>query len=271
MSAIAEEFSRDHTTVNIDISSTGTGGGFSNFFCEGQSDFNNASRRIKPAERELCQEHGVEWLELVAATDAVTVVVNNAADFVDCVTIDELAQIWEADAAASWNEVRQDWPAEPIDRFGPDDTSGTYDYFLEHVQGPDQGHTDDYQATEQDNTIIQGVRGNKYAIGYFGFSFYYNNPDAVKALGIDNGDGCVEPTLQTAAAGQYQPLSRKLYTYVAKRSLAESHIGEFARFFLEQTTNEELVADAVGYVPLRQSEQADQQETLEAAIQDAQS
>jgi phosphate transport system substrate-binding protein len=270
MSAIAEEFSSEHPDVKIDISSTGSGGGFSNHFCPGNTDFNNASREIQPEEEELCAENGVDYIELVAATDALTVVVNNEADFVDCLTIDELAQIWQSDAAQTWDEVRDEFPNEEIHRYGAADTSGTYDYFIENVQGSEAGHTDDYQATERDDTIAQGVAGNEYAIGYFGFSYYYNNPDDVKALGIDNGDGCVKPSLDTAASGEYQPLARELYTYPAMSSLEKDHVAEFARFFVEQTTNEELVAGDVGYVPLSEEKQEEQMEKLEAAIEEAQ-
>ncbi|MFT4884890.1 MAG: phosphate transport system substrate-binding protein [Natronomonas sp.] len=270
MSAIAEEFSEDYPDVNIDISSTGSGGGFSNHFCPGNTDFNNASRPIKPEEEELCADNGVDYIELVAATDALTVVVNPDADFVDCLTVEELASIWESDAVETWDEVRDEFPNEEIERYGAADTSGTYDYFIENVQGSDRGHTDDYQATERDDTIAQGVAGSEYAIGYFGFAYYFNNPDEVKALEIDNGDGCVEPSLETAAAGEYQPLSRPLFTYPSMSSLAKEHVAEFARFFVEQTTNEELVAEDVGYVPLKESKQEEQMEKLESAIEEAQ-
>ncbi|MEF8806892.1 PstS family phosphate ABC transporter substrate-binding protein [Natronomonas sp.] len=271
MSAIAEEFSSEHPNVNIDISSTGSGGGFSNHFCPGNTDFNNASRQIEPEEEELCEENGVEYIELVAATDALTVVVNPEADFVDCLTVEELASIWESGAVETWDEVRDEFPNEEIERYGAADTSGTYDYFIDNVQGEERGHTDDYQATERDDTIAQGVAGSEYAIGYFGFSYFYNNPDEVKALGIDNGDGCVKPSLETAGSGEYQPLSRELYTYPAMSSLAEEHVAEFARFFVEQTTNEDLVAGDVGYVPLTEDTQEEQMNKLEAAIEEAQS
>lgn len=269
MSAFAETFIDEHEDVNVDISPTGSGGGFSNFFCEGETDFNNASRKIKPAEADHCSNNGIEYVELVVATDALTVVVNQDADFVDCLTIDELALIWEADAVETWADVRDGFPNEPIERYGPADTSGTYDYFIENVQGAERGHTDDYQATEQDNTIAQGVRGSEYAIGYFGFSYFYQNPDEVKAVAIDGGDGCVTPSLETAAAGEYKPLSRPLFTYVSKASLAEDHIAEFARFVVEQTTNEALVADDVGYVPATEETKETQLDKLEDAISDA--
>lgn len=269
-SAIAEEFSRQHPDVSIDISSTGTGGGFSNFFCVGETDFNNASRQIKPEERDLCAANGIDWVELIAAIDAITVVVNTDADFIDCLTVEELARIWETNPADTWRDIRPEWPDEPIDRYGPDDTSGTFDYFVEHILGEDGGHTDDYQATEQDNTIIQGVRGNRFAIGYLGFSYYYNNPSLVKPVAIDNSNGCVAPTLETAATGEYEPLSRYLYVYAARPSLQAVHVAEFARFFVDQTTNEALVAQEVGYVPLTSEQQEEQREKLEAAIATAQ-
>lgn len=279
MTAIAEVFQTPesqggagHTDVRINISSTGSGGGFSNHFCVGNTDFNNASRPIKQEEQDLCAENGVEYIELVAAKDALTVVVNNDNDFLGdppSMTVEELAQIWEEDAAETWSDVNPDWPDEEIDRYGAADTSGTYDYFIENVQGEERGHTDDYQATEQDDTIATGVQGSEYAIGYFGFAYFYQNPDQVTAVAIDNGDGPVEPSLETAANDEYQPLTRNLYTYPAVSSLSEEHIAEFARYFVSQTTNEEIVADRVGYVPATEEQQEEQMQKLEDAIEQA--
>ncbi|MFY4816260.1 PstS family phosphate ABC transporter substrate-binding protein, partial [Haloarcula sp. AONF1] len=241
MSAVMEDFAEEYPEIDPDISSTGSGGGFSNFFCTGDTDFNNASRPIQPEEEELCAENGVEYVELIAATDALTVVVNPDADWIDSLTTDELAQIWRADPVQTWDEVRDEFPNEEINRFGAADTSGTYDYFIEAILG-EEGHTSDYQATEQDNSIANGVAGDEYAIGYFGFAYYFQNPDQLKALGIDDGDGPVEPSLETASSGEYTPLSRPLFTYPSIESLGEEHIAEFARYFVEQTTNEDLVA-----------------------------
>jgi phosphate transport system substrate-binding protein len=269
MSAIAEDFAAEHDQVSIDISSTGSGGGFSNFFCVGDTDFNNASRPIQPAEEELCEENGVEYVELIAATDALTVVVNPEADWIDSLTVEELAQIWESDPAQTWDEVRDEFPNEEIERYGAADTSGTYDYFIETIL-EDRGHTSDYQATEQDNSIAQGVSGSEFAIGYFGFAYYFQNPDQLKALGIDDGDGPVEPSLETASSGEYSPLSRPLFTYPSIESLGKEHVAEFARYFVEQTTNEDLVAGDVGYVPATEETQEEQMATLEDAIERAQ-
>jgi len=269
MAAIAKEFDQEHET-NTTVTPTGSGGGFSNNFCPGNADFNNASRQIKQAEKDLCEENGVEWTELTVATDALTVVVNPEAEFVDSLTVEELAQIWKADAVETWSEVREEFPDEEIERFGAADTSGTYDYFIENVQGSDAGHTDDYRATEKDNVIAEGVANDKHAIGYFGFSYFYNNPDQLKVLAIDAGDGPVEPSLDTAASGEYQPLSRSLYTYPAMASLSEKHVAEFARYILERAASESLVADQVGYVPLTDEQQQSQQDRLESAIEETQ-
>ncbi|ESS03810.1 MAG: phosphate ABC transporter substrate-binding protein, PhoT family [uncultured archaeon A07HR67] len=269
MSAVAEEFAEANSEVQIDISSTGSGGGFANFFCVGETDFNNASRPIKEEEQELCAENDVEYIELIAATDALTVVINNNNDFATEMTVEELSQIWQSDAAELWSDVRDEWPDEEIDRYGAADTSGTYDYFIENVMGED-GHTSDYQATEQDNTIAQGVSGSEYAIGYFGFAYYFQNPDELTAVAVDNGDGPVLPSLETAASGEYQPLSRSLYTYPSTSSLGEEHVAEFARYFVSQTTNEDLVAGDVGYVPATEETQQEQMQILEDAIEQAQ-
>lgn len=270
MTAIAEEFTGEHGDVRIDISSTGSGGGFQNHFCPGNTDFNDASRPIKPEEEQLCAENGVEYVELVVATDALTVVVANENDFATALSVEELAQIWEADAVETWSGVRDEWPDEEIVRYGADDTSGTFDYFVENIMGSERGHTDDYQATENDNTIVQGVSGDPYAIGYFGYSYYHLNPDAVQAVAVDDGDGPVEPNLDTAASGEYSPLSRSLYTYPSIDSLGAEHVAEFARYVLERSTDESLVAEDVGYVPNTEETAQAQLDALETAIEEAQ-
>ncbi|MFC6786306.1 PstS family phosphate ABC transporter substrate-binding protein [Halobaculum halobium] len=269
--AFAETFQQEHSEVNINVQSTGSGGGFANFFCPGETDFNNASRPIQPDEEEACADNGVEPVELTVATDALTVIVNNEADFLDEITVEELQTLWSAEEEPElWSDVNADWPDEEIELFGPSDASGTYDYFIEAIIGEEgPGHRQDYSATEQDRTIVQGVQGSQYAIGYLGFAYYSQNSDAVKALAVDDGDGPVEPSLETAKSGEYTPLSRPLFTYPAKGSLAEDHVAEFARYFIENTTNEEIVANDVGYVPLDDDQQAEQMETLENAIEAA--
>ncbi|MFB6101094.1 MAG: phosphate ABC transporter substrate-binding protein PstS family protein [Haloplanus sp.] len=270
--AMAERFQSKHSGVNINLQSTGTGGGFANHFCPGRTDFNNASRPIQPAEKQACSENDITPVELTVATDALTVIVNNEADWVDCMTVEELREIWSAESPpTTWSDVNSDWPDRELELYGPTDASGTYDYFIEAVLGEEgPGHRQDYSATEQDRTIIQGVEGSKGAIGYLGFAYYSQNKDRVTALGIDDGSGCVEPSLETARAGEYTPLSRPLFTYAKQASLAEEHVAEFARFWLENATSQKIVAEEVGYVPLSEEDQSTEMEALEAAIEKAQ-
>jgi len=269
--AFAEIFQTNHPEVNINVQSTGSGGGFANFFCPGETDFNNASRPIQEEEEQQCADNGIEPVELRVATDALTVVVNNENDWATELTVEQLREIWSADSPpTTWSDVNDDWPDEEIELFGPSDASGTYDYFIEAIfgeEGPE--HRQDYSATEQDRTIIQGVEGSQYAIGYLGFAYYSQNPDRTTAVAIDDGDGPVEPSLETAKSGEYSPLARPLFTYPKKSALAEEHIAEFARFFVENTTDQEVVANEVGYVPLSDDEMQAQMDTLESAIEDA--
>ncbi|CQH49563.1 ABC-type transport system periplasmic substrate-binding protein (probable substrate phosphate) [Halobacterium hubeiense] len=270
-----DDFGEPHSNVDFNMQSTGSGGGFANHFCPGSTDFNNASRPIREQERQQCADNDVEPVELTVATDALTVIVNNDLD-IDSITVEELATIWSADEQPElWSDVNSDWPDEPLELYGPSDASGTYDYFIEsilHSGDEERSHRQDYSGTEQDRTIIQGVEGSQYAMGYMGYAYYSTNKDRVKALAIDDGDGePVEPSLETARTGEYQPLSRPLFTYPAKSSLAEEHVAEFARFWLENSTSEQLVAEEVGYVPLDEETQQEQLDVLETAIEEAQS
>jgi len=269
-SAVAEEFQKMHSGVNISIQSTGSGGGFENFFCPGESDINNASRPIKDSEMEKCTGNDVQPHELKVATDALTVVVNNENDWTTALTVDQLAQIWgpEAGEDQTWSDIDSSWPDETIQRFGAAETSGTFDYFTETIMGEEGAHTQAYEPTEKDRSIVQGVQGNKYAIGYFGFAYYFQNPDQVTALAIDNGNGPVEPSLETAKSGEYAPLSRPLFTYPNENRLSERHIAEFCRFFVEQSANKEIVANQVGYVPNSEEEAQTEREDLNSVIEE---
>ena len=269
--AFGESFDDDHRDVDVYVQSTGSGGGFANFFCTGDTDFNNASRPIKDEEEAQCASNDIEPIELTVATDALTVVVNNDNDWATELTVEQLAEIWSAEASpTTWADVNGDWPEEDIELFGPSDASGTYDYFIDAVLGEEEpGHRQDYSGTEQDRTIIQGVEGSEYAIGYMGFAYYTENTDRVQAVAIDDGDGPVEPSLETARSGEYTPLARPLFTYPKLSALGEEHIAEFARYFIENATDESVVADDVGYVPLTDEQQAEQLSTLEDAIERA--
>ncbi len=265
--AVASDFVQEYPDINVSVSQTGSGGGFSNFFCPGMTDLNNASRPIAEGEQTQCSDNGITPVEFTVGTDALTVVVNPEADWVDCVTIDELRQIWRADGAERWSDVRDDWPDEPFEFYGAATVSGTFDYFRETVIGEDANHRNDYSATEKDRTIVRGVRGSPYAIGYFGFAYYSENPDSIKALAIDDGDGtCVEPTLETAKAGEYQPLSRPLFTYAAKETLADPAVEQFVRYFIEKAATD--LVPQVGYVPITEGEKRENLDRLDAALED---
>ncbi|ELY81117.1 phosphate binding protein [Natrinema pellirubrum DSM 15624] len=264
--AIASSFSEENPTVNLSLSKTGTGGGFGNFFCAGRTDINNASRAIADAEVEQCGNNDITPIELQVATDALTVVVNPDADWIDCLTVEQLREIWRADGATHWSDINEEWPDEPFELYGAATTSGTFDYFNEAIIGEEENHRSDYHATERDRTIVQGVQGSEYAMGYFGFSYYSENPDSIKALSVDDGDGCVEPSIETAMNGEYTPLSRPLFIYVAKESLEKSAVRDFARFYMERAATD-LVSE-VGYVPITEDKRDENIEKLETAIEE---
>ena len=246
---MAEEFMKEHENVNVTVDSTGSGGGFENWFCPGDSDVNGASRPITDAEVEQCSSNDVEPVEFEIAGDALTVAVNNDADWVDCLTFDELRQIWsDEEDVTNWSDVRDEWPDMAIERYGPASTSGTFDYFNENVVGEDTEHTTEYQPTEEDETIVQGIRDNEGGIGYFGFAYYNSNSEAVKAVDVkvEDGDECSSPSLANAKDGSY-PLARPLFLYVAESALQSEEVYEFIRFYLEQAETD--VVQEIGYVP----------------------
>ena len=246
--AAAEEFSKLHPRVQVSVNRTGTGGGFSNWFIPGRTDINTASRPIKESELQKCKKNGVTPIELPVAIDAVTVVTNPKADFVSCLTMDQLKEIWGPDnPPQKWSEVRSQWPGEDLELYGPASTSGTFDFFTERVMGEEDAHRGDYQATEHDNTIVQGVEGSRYALGYFGYAYYSKNKERLKALKIDGGEGCVEPSLETAQDDSY-PLSRPLYIYVNEKSLEKPEVRAFVEFFIRKSATD--LVSQVGYVPV---------------------
>ena len=242
----AERFMEDHPDVNVTVDSTGTGGGFKNHFCPGEADLNGASRPIKESEVEQCSANGVEPVEFRIAGDALTMAVNKDADWVDCLTVAEMSQIWREDGARRWSDVRPDWPDEDITLYGPAETSGTFDWFNENVVGEDYRHTARHQPTEEDETIVAGIRNNPYAMGYFGYAFYKSNPDLVKAVSVDGGSGCTPPGLENAKDGSY-PMARPLFIYPAKGALERDAVFAFVKYYLERAETETV--SEIGYVP----------------------
>ena len=261
---VGEQYAKRHPKVSISVASTGTGGGFADFFCTGETDINDASRPIAASERARCSTNDVEFVRFQVATDALTVIVNAAADWVDCLTPAELATVWETGGASTWADVRPGWPDEPLERYGPTRDSGTFDYFAEEIIGSVDAHRQDYDGTEQDSTIVENVRQSRHAIGYLGFAYYTQNSDRVRALAIDDGDGCVRPSLETAESGTYSPLSRPLFVYVAREAIDRPVVESFLRYYLE-VVETDLVSD-VGYVPLNAEAAAANRRRLERVL-----
>ncbi|WP_339105717.1 PstS family phosphate ABC transporter substrate-binding protein [Haloterrigena salinisoli] len=247
---MAQRFMDENSDVNVTVDSTGSGGGFENHFCPGDADINGASRKIKSEEEDHCAENDVTPIEMHIGGDALTVAVSNDNDWVDSMTFDQLAQIWSDDSVTTWSDVESDWPDEEIELYGPDTTSGTYDWFTENVNGG--SHRTEYEGTEDDNTIIQGLEDSQYAMGYFGYAYYSENEDRVKALEIaeSEGDDPTAPSLQAASEGSY-PLARPLFIYPAEESLDRDPVYNFVEFYLENSSAD-WIADEVGYVPANQ-------------------
>ena len=243
MEAVAEEFSIANPDLKATIGVSGTGGGFEKFIA-GETDISNASRPIKEEEIALLEEAGIEYTEFQIALDGLTVVVNSDNDWVDQLTIEELAMIWtDGTGVETWAEVREGWPEEKIELFSPGTDSGTYDYFDEVILDGAQINKA-ASLSEDDNVLVQGVSGSANAIGYFGYAYFLENSDIVKAVPIVNGEGvAVTPNDTTVQDGSYEPLSRPLFIYVKNESLQNENVYEFTKYTLE-------MAAEVGYVAL---------------------
>jgi len=251
--AFAEEFQiQNRGKVRVTVGMSGTGGGFKKF-CRGETDMSNASRPILTEEMEACRKAGIKYVEVPVAFDALTVVVNPANKWVKSLTVADLKKMWEPAAQgriSSWKQVRAEYPAEKLMLFGPGADSGTFDYFTEAVMGKSKSSRGDYTASEDDNTLVQGVENNKNAIGYFGFAYYAAHKDKMRAVPIDGGKGPVEPSLANVTNGSYNPLSRPLFIYVKEASMNRPEVRQFVQFMM--TKGGALVSE-VGYLPLPKS------------------
>ena len=247
MEAVAEEFSIANPDLKATIGVSATGGGFEKFIA-GETDISNASRPIKEEEIALLEEAGIEYTEFQIALDGLTVVVNSDNDWVDQLTIEELAMIWtDGTGVETWADVREGWPEEKIELFSPGTDSGTYDYFDEVILDGAQINKA-ASLSEDDNVLVQGVSGSANAIGYFGYAYFLENSDIVKAVPIVNGEGvAVTPNDTTVQDGSYEPLSRPLFIYVKNESLKNENVYEFTKYTLENAA--EMAAE-VGYVAL---------------------
>ena len=249
--AVAEEFMEANQGARVNVGVSGTGGGFSKFL-RGETAINDASRPISPEEIEKAESNGVEYIELPVAYDGLAVVVHPENDWVDCLTANELQELWTPNSSIDrWNQLQDDFPDRPIDLYGPGTASGTYDYFTEAIVGESGASRADFTASEDDNVLIQGIKGTETSLGYFGLAYYENNAKELKALAVDpdsvkGGASCTTPSAKTVQKGTYRPLSRPLFIYVNAAKITPT-VEKFIEFYLNNAG--ELASD-VGYVAM---------------------
>jgi phosphate transport system substrate-binding protein len=265
--AIAEGFQAENPDVKVTVGTSGTGGGFEKF-CAGETDANDASEAIGEEEIAACEQGGVKYEELQVANDALTVVVNPE-NPVTCMTVDQLKSVWEPNSKiSSWSDIEGLDPPydETPDLYGPGSDSGTFGYFTEAVNGEEDAIRNDYNDVgEDDNATVTGVSGAPGGMGYFGFSFFNENSDTLKALEIDAGQGCVAPSAETAQDGSYTPLSRPLFVYPSADALADPAFDAFMEYYL---ANVNSVAEQVGFIPLTDDQLTEQTDKLNSLISD---
>ncbi len=245
--AVAEEFLTVAPRVRVTVGVSGTGGGFKKFLAQ-ETDINDASRPIKSSEMLEAQASGIDYLEIPVAYDGLSVVISSNNDFVDYLTVEELQLIWQPGSTVdSWDDIRPQWPSEPLRLYGPGTDSGTFDYFTETINGESGASRPDYTASEDDNVLVQGISGDEYALGFFGFAYYAENMDKLKVVPIDGGNGPVIPTETTINNGTYSPLSRPIFIYLNAASMARPEVKAFVNFYIE---NAGVLASEVGYIAL---------------------
>jgi phosphate transport system substrate-binding protein len=256
--AVAEEFQRAHQGTRVTVGSSGTGGGFQKF-CRDEIDISDASRPIRASEAEACAKANVNYIELPVGYDGIAVVVHPKNTWAASMTVAELKKLWEPSAQGKvtrWNQIRSSWPDQEIHLFGAGVDSGTFDYFTEVIAGKTQASRGDYTSSEDDNVIVQGVSGDEYALGYFGFAYYEQNKDKLKIVAIDdgneaNGQGAIAPSPESVKDGTYAPLSRPIFIYPKVKALDRAEVASFVDFYLTKGT---ALVREVGYIPLTDRE-----------------
>ena len=249
--AVAEEFQKANKGLKVTVGVSGTGGGFKKF-CRNETDISNASRPITKSEMEACKAAGVEYFELPVAFDALTVVINPRNTWLKQATVADLKKMWEPAAQGKitrWNQVNPAWPDQPMKLFGAGSDSGTFDYFTEAIVGKSKSSRGDFTASEDDNVLVQGVAGDVNAIGYFGYAYYAENQNKLKALPIVEKEGkpAVSPSEATVINGSYQPLARPIFIYVNAKAIAKPEVKKFVDFYM---ANAAKMSKEVKYVPL---------------------
>jgi phosphate transport system substrate-binding protein len=244
--AAAEGFQSENPNAKVTVGESGTGGGFEKF-CAGETDVSNASRPIKDEEIAACKKGGVKYAELQVANDGIAITTNKDLA-IDCVTTDELKKLWsKGSTVKNYKDLNPKFPDQQVSLFGPGTDSGTFDFFTDEINGEEGATRKDYQPSEDDNVLVQGVAGDKGGLGYFGFSYYEQNQDKLNLVGVDSGSGCVKPSKETIQDGSYEPLSRPLFMYVSEQGLAKPQVKAFLDFVV---ANDQTVAENAQIVPL---------------------
>jgi phosphate transport system substrate-binding protein len=245
--AAQEAFQAENPDVKITVGTSGTGGGFEKF-CAGETDISDASRPIKDDEEvPVCEKAGITYKEVQVANDGIAVVSNPELK-VDCLTTDELKKVWnQGSKVKTLSEVNPKLPDTELSLFGPGTDSGTFDFFTDVINGEEGVSREDYQPSEDDNILVQGVAGEAGGFGYFGHSYYEQNQDKLNLIKVDGGDGCIEPTTETIQSGEYKPLSRPLFMYPSTKALQRPEVKAFLDYILE---NQQAIAEASQIVPM---------------------
>lgn len=247
--AVAEEFRKLHKNVEVPVGISGSSTGLGKLV-KGEIDIADASRKIKDKEIQQAKENGFEAIEMAVAFDGISVVVNKDNTWLQCIKTEDLKKIWEKDSTVkTWKDVNPEWPAEEIKLYGPGTASGTFEYFTEHINKKAKESRTDFTASEDDHVLVQGVIGNKNSMGYFGYAYYVENKDKMRALALDAGKGCIEPNDETIANLTY-PLAREIFIYPSSKAMERPEVKEFLTFYME---NGAALSKQVGYTPLPES------------------
>jgi phosphate transport system substrate-binding protein len=264
--AAAELFAEENPDVEITVGAAGTGGGFEKF-CAGETDISDASRPIEAEEKQLCKDGNVEYTEIQVANDGISVTTNPALE-ISCLSVDQLKQLWIDDKVTNYSELGNDadtgdpLPDAEVSLYGPGTDSGTFDYFTEEINGEEGVSRKEYQPSEDDNVLVEGVSGDENALGYFGFSYYEQNPDALNLVSVDDGNGCVAPSSDSIQSGEYSPLGRPLFMYPSAQALQKPEVAAFMQYVVD---NYDSIAEAAFIVPMDDQQASDASSALQSA------
>lgn len=264
--AAAELFNEENQDVNITVGAAGTSGGFEKF-CAAETDISNASRPIDPEEVKVCKGEGVKYTEVQVANDGISVVTNPAVE-ISCLTTDQLKQLWETDEVTNYSELGDDadtgepLPDAEVSLYGPGTDSGTFDYFTDVINGEEGVSRKEYQASEDDNVLVQGVGGDQNGLGYFGFSYYEQNPDTLNLVSVDKGSGCVAPSTETIQSGEYSPLARPIFMYPSAEAMTKPEVAGFMQYVVD---NYDTIAEAAQIVPMADTQASEAKSAVQGA------